>query len=116
MCRDKHEKRDKKEPGLCKEELRCPEVLCLCSKTYCCQDETSDKFKFNSKVLNNRTLEQSDDGPQEKCRKVLDDSVKNTTNEVHTVAAYEQIKGAISSFYLPRIVESDGIHTQPLNL
>ena len=32
----KHIKHDKREPGIFKEEFRCTEMLCLCSKTYCC--------------------------------------------------------------------------------
>ena len=35
-CCTAHMKNDKKEPGLFKEEFRCSEMLCLCSKTYCC--------------------------------------------------------------------------------
>ena len=49
-------KHDKREPGLFKEEFRCTEMLCLCSKTYCCYDNKSDKFKFSSKGLNKRVL------------------------------------------------------------
>ena len=37
-----------REPGLFKEEFKCTEMLCLCSKTYCCYDNKSDKFKFSS--------------------------------------------------------------------
>ena len=33
------------------------EMLCLCSKTYCCYDNKSDQFKFSSKGLNKRVLE-----------------------------------------------------------
>ena len=40
-----------KEPGLFKEEFRCIERLCLCSKTYCFYDSLGKKFKFNSKEL-----------------------------------------------------------------
>ena len=36
----KHKKHDKREPGLSKVEFRCTEMLCLCSKTYCCYDVT----------------------------------------------------------------------------
>ena len=31
----KHKQHDKREPGIFKEEFRCTEMLCLCSKTYC---------------------------------------------------------------------------------
>ena len=48
-CCAVHKKHDKREPGLFKEEFRCTEMLCLCSKTYCCYDSKSDKFKFSSK-------------------------------------------------------------------
>ena len=35
-CRVKHKQHDKRELGLFKEEFRCTETLCRCSKTYCC--------------------------------------------------------------------------------
>ena len=70
-CCTKHMKHDKREPGLFKEEFRCTEMLCLCSKTYCCYDSNSNKYKFSSKGLNKRTLEDSGDGPMAKYRKVL---------------------------------------------
>ena len=37
-CCNVHKKHDKREPGLFNEEFRCAEMLCLCSKTYCCYD------------------------------------------------------------------------------
>ena len=54
---------DKREPGLFKEEFRRTEKLCLCSKTFCCYDNKSDKFKISSKGLKERVLEDSGDGP-----------------------------------------------------
>ena len=72
QCTKKH---DKRESGLFKEEFRCTEMLCLCSKLYCCYDSKSDKFKFSSKGLNKRTLEDTGDGPMSKYRRVLDDDV-----------------------------------------
>ena len=66
----KHKQHDKREPGLFKEEFRCMEMLCLCSKTYCCYDVTSNKPKFSSKGLNKRVLEQSGDGTLEKCQRL----------------------------------------------
>ena len=121
-CCVKHKQHDKREPGLFKEKFRCTEMLCLCSKTYCCYDVTSNKFKFSSKGLNKRVLEQSGDGPLEKYRRVLNDKVNVTSNNRgfrtnnHSVATYEQVKKGLSYFYPKRIVETDGIHTQPLNL
>ena len=35
-CCNAHKKHDKRERSLFNEELRCAEMLCLCSKTYCC--------------------------------------------------------------------------------
>ena len=56
-CCVKHKQHDEGEPGLFKEEFRCTEMLCLCSKTYCCYDVTSNKHKFNSKGPNKSVLE-----------------------------------------------------------
>ena len=56
-CCNVHKKLDKREPGPFKEEFRCAEMLCLCSKTYCCYDKRTNKHKFSSKGLNKRTLE-----------------------------------------------------------
>ena len=94
----KHKQRDKREPGLFKEEFRCTEMLCLCSKTYCCYDVTSIKFKFSSKGLNKRVLEQSGDGPLENYRRVLNEKVNVTSNNRgfrannHSATTYEQVK------------------------
>ena len=69
-CCNVHRKHDKKESGLSKEKFRCAEMLCLCSKTYCCYDEQTSKLKFSSKRLNERTLEECRDvGPMSKCRR-----------------------------------------------
>ena len=121
-CCVKHKQHDKREPGLFKEEFRCTEMLCLYSRTYCCYDVTSDKLKFSSKGLNKRVLEQSGDGLLEKCRRVLNEKVNLTSHNRgfrtnnHSVATYEQVKKVLSYFYPKRIVETDGNHTQPLNL
>ena len=42
-CCNAHKKLDKRKPGLFKEEFRCVEMLCLCSKTYCCYDRKSNR-------------------------------------------------------------------------
>ena len=121
-CCVKHKQHDKREPGLFREEFRCTEMLFLCSKTYCCYDVTSNKPKFSSKGLNKRVMEQSCDGPLEKYQRVLNEKVNVTSNNRgfrknnHSVATYEQINKGLSYFYPTRIVETDGIHTQPLNL
>ena len=113
----KHKQHDKREPGLYKEEFRCTEMLCLCNKTYCCYDVTSNKLSFSSKGLNKSVLEQSGEGPLEKYRRVLNEKVNVISNNRglrtnnHSVATYEQIKKNLSYFYPKRIVEIDGIHT-----
>ena len=97
-------------------------MLCLWSKTYCCYDVTSNKLKFNSTCLNKRVLEQSGDGPLEKYRRVFNERVNVTSNNRgfrtnnHSVATYEQEKKGPIYFYPKGVVETDGIHTQPLNL
>ena len=122
LCCTKHMKHDKREPGLFKEEFRCTEMLCLCSKTYCCYDSNSNKYKFSSKCLSKRTLEDCGDGPMAKYRKILDEFNKViSTNRGyrtvhHSVATYEQTKKGLSYFYPKIIVDADGIHTRPLNL
>ena len=121
-CCVKYKQHDKRKPGLFKEEFRCTEMLCLCSKTYCCYDVNSNKLKFSSKGLNKHALEQSGDGPLEKYRRVLNEKVNVTSNigglrtSNHSVATYQQVKKGLSYFYAKRIVETDGIHTQPHNL
>ena len=118
--KDKHG--DKREPGFFKEEFRCTEMLCLCSKTYCCYDVISNNLKFRSKGLNKRVLEQSGNGPLGKYRRVLNEKVNVTSNNRgfrthnHSFATYEQVKKGLSYFYPKRIIEIDGNHTEPLNL
>ena len=105
-CCNIHKKHDKREPGLFKEEFRCAEKLCLCSKTYCCYDKRTNKYKFSSKGLNKRTLEEcGDGGPMSKYRKVLEEAVNVTSSKrgfrtiQHSVATYEQTKKGLSYFY-----------------
>ena len=97
-------------------------MLCLCSKTYCCYDRKSNKYKFSSKGIKKRTLEDCGDGPMSKYRKVLQEAVNVTSTKrgfrtiQHSVATYEQTKKGLSYFYPKRLVEADGIHTKPLEL
>ena len=55
---------------LSKEEIRCTEMICLCSKTFCCYDSQSDRVKFGSRGLKKRTLEDCGDGPSSKIAKI----------------------------------------------
>ena len=97
-------------------------MISLCSKTYCCYDAKSDKYKFSSKRLNKRTLEENGDGPLEKYRRVTDEIINLTSPNGgfrtinHCAATYEQTKKGLSYFYPKRIVQSDGIHSAPLNI
>ena len=119
-CCDKHVKHDKREPGLFKEEFRCTDMLCLCSKTYCCYNSVTNKTKFSSKGLSKSVLEENSDGPLQKYRPVLDDAVniastsRGFTTMNHHILTYEQTKKGLSFFYPTRIVDGDGIHTTPL--
>ena len=94
-CCVKHKQHDKREPGPFKEEFRCTEMLCLCSKTYCCYGVSSNKLKLSSKGLNEGVQEQSGDGPLEKYRRVSNEKVNVTSNirgfrtYNHSVATYE---------------------------
>ena len=57
-----------------------------------------------------------------KYRKVLEETVNvNSTNRgfrtmKHSVATYEQTRKGLSYFHPKRLVDEDGIHTQPLDL
>ena len=121
-CCSKHVKHDKREPGLFREEFRCTEMICLCTKTYCCFDQSTDNIKFSSKELNKRTLEEYGTGPLEKYRCVLNEKINvQSTNRgfrtiQHSVCTYEQTKKGLSYFYPKRILLKDGIHTKPLLL
>ena len=104
-CCAKHRKQNKRELGLFKEEFRCTEYLYLCSKTYCCYDSVNSKFKFSSKGLNKRTIDDSGEGPMVKNGKVLDET-ENVTyisrgfrTKSHCVATYEHTKKGLSYFF-----------------
>ena len=77
-CYTAHKKHDKWEPGLFEEEFTCAEMLCLCSKTYCCYDWKSNKYKFSSMGLKKRTQEDCGDGPMSKCCRLLEEAVNVT--------------------------------------
>ena len=121
-CCDNHKRQDKREPGLSKVGLRSLEMLCLCSKTCCWYDTTSNNLKFSNDGLNRRILEQSGDALLEKYRKVLDERVNKTSTNTcfrtkdHAVATYEQTKGGLLYFFPEVFVENNGTHTYPLNL
>ena len=69
-------KHDKSEPGVFKEEFCCTEMIVLCSKTYCCWNSQSNKFRFSSRSLKKRTLEECGDGLLAKYHKLLEEVLK----------------------------------------
>ena len=96
------QKHDKRQPGM-KEEFRYTEMLLWCSKTHCCDDVTTNKYKFSNKGLNKRVLEQSGDGPLEKSPlsgRKYKYYVRGFRTNNHAVAIYIQIKKRHSCFYL----------------
>ena len=121
-CCTTHAKLDKREPGLFKEEFRATEMICLCSKTYCCYNSDTKKIKFSSKGLNKQFLNDSSVGPLHKYRKVLDNATNiGSTNRGfrarnQVVYIYEQSKKGLSFFYPKRKLLPDGIHTDPLDI
>ena len=52
-CCIKHKQHDTREPCLFKEEFRCTEMLCLCSKTYSCYDAPLINLSLAAKVSTN---------------------------------------------------------------
>ena len=78
------------------------------------------KFKFNSKGLLKRKLEDFGDGPMSSYCKVLKEinNVTSTSTGFRTiqcaVATYEQTKKGLSHLYPQKNVEQDGIHPRHL--
>ena len=122
MCSVQHKKHDKRKPGFFKQEFRCSEMLCFCSKTYCCYDVTSNKFKISSKSLNKRVLEQSGDSPVDKFHRDLDEKDKNTSTkevsaqQITLLLLINKWRKRCPTSIRKIIVESDGILTLLLNL
>ena len=81
VCCANHKKPNRRELGLLKEEFRCTEKICLCSKTYCCYNSQSNKFKFSSKSLNKRLLEDNGNGLMCKKSNVLEGSNNLTSTK-----------------------------------
>ena len=87
-------------------------------KTYCCYDAKSDKYKFSSKGLNKRTLEETGDGPMENYQRVIDEITNHTSINMglrimnHFVVTYEQTKKGLSS--IPSALSSLMVLIEPL--
>ena len=104
-CCAKLKKPARRKSGLINKKFRYTGFNCLRSKTYCCSYSQSNKFKSSNNGFNERTLEDSGDGPMSKYRKVLEEGRKLIVNKVdfptiqHTAATYEQTKKGLSCFY-----------------
>ena len=74
----------------------------------CCHDNKTEKFKFSSKGLNKRVLEDSGDGPMSKYRRVLDEAINVTSTNRgfiiinHMVVTYEQTIRGLTYFFPKR--------------
>ena len=72
-------KHDKRDHALFKEDFHCLEMICLCSKTYFCDDSLADKNNFGTKGLIKRPLEDCGFRPKSKHRKLLEEIVNVTS-------------------------------------
>ena len=72
-CFMEHIQHNKRKPELFKEMFHLAELICLCSKTYCCFDQITGIMKFSTKRHNRRNLEGSGTGPLEKYKRVLEE-------------------------------------------
>ena len=93
-------------------------MLRRCSKTFCCYDSKSQKYKFSSKGLNKRAVEDSGDGPMAKYRQVLVEakSLKSTNRGIKRLQLLNKLEKGLRYFYPKWEVECDGINTKPLSL
>ena len=109
-CCVKHKQHDKSEHGFSREEFRCSEISCLCSRSYCCYDVTSNKPEISGERLNKHVLEQNSDWPLEKYRRGLNEKTNITLNNRgfrtnnHSFANYEENRKSMSYFYPKRII------------
>ena len=56
-CYSRQNKHNSWGPELNKEKIMCIEMICFCSKTYCCYNYNSNKCKFTNNDMNKRTKE-----------------------------------------------------------
>ena len=113
-----------REPGLFKEVFTCTEMLCLCSRVVGHTAAMTSPLINLNLAVKVATSAYWNRAATDRWRSigVLNEKVNVTSNNRgfrtnnHSVATYEQVKKRLSYFHPKRIVESDGIHTQPLNL
>ena len=68
--------------------------VCLCSKTFCCNDSKRQKYRFSSEWFIKRALEDSGDGLMVKYRQKLDEEVKLKSKN----RGFETIKFAVAIY------------------
>ena len=73
-CNTHAQLKKKQKPGLFKEQFRATEMICLCSKTFCCNYSDTMKTEFSSKRLNKHYLSDSSAGPVQKYKNILDEA------------------------------------------
>ena len=118
-CCQKHNKYDLRTPGLMKLEFYGTKIIGLCSKSYVAvsEEENSKTVKYSLKGANKQFTDPTD----------IFQSVLETNNPVTvvnrgirtfdtSVFTYSQPKQAFNYFYCKRLVQSDGIHTKPLDI
>ena len=85
-------------------------MICLCSETVCCYDSQSNKVKFSSKGLNERTLEDCGDDHLCKYHNLLEKVVNETSTnrsfctKQQDVLAYGETKKELSQFYPKKVI------------
>ena len=101
-------------PGLFKLEFKGDGIIALCSKTYYCFGKTSDKL--SCKALNKRHNDLSKNSYQQVLQTQISGSGVNKSfrTDGKTMYTYKQQRDAFSFFYIKRLVQQDGISTQPL--
>ena len=115
-CCDDRFKYDKRTPGLFKLEFKGDKILSLCSKSYICVD--GDVTKMAHKGVN---------GKQNDLRFNNYENVLETSSQLATtnrgirvwrknVTTYSQTKVGLTSIYIKRRVQADGVSTAPSNL
>ena len=106
--------------GLFNEEIRCTERLCLCSRTYCCDETLSNMLNFSVEGLNKRTFKDNGDGPRAKCRKALVEAKLSFLPIVdfeQTTIVWRPISSQRrDSIFFRQAFEADGNHTVLLQI
>ena len=106
----KHKKHEKsRKSALFKEAICWTEMSCLCNRTSCCSDVTSNQITFSSKGRKKRLLEQSGDGWLGKNHRILQETINSKSTKrvfrtnIHAVASCDQTK-KVSLYLIPEKV------------